>query len=223
MHDIPKKHLNGRTFFRLPVSESLSSNDYFKCLDLLKLLFKRDDFKNSTPGFYINYIGDQSVPNGSLRLNYFTIHASETINAIENFTKKNSDKLAIFRWEPEPNEIKNMPLAGYNEGEDETALKFRNVLNASTQIALDLLESDVQGSFRSIITNSMIEYCLNKTSPSTTLDHFFSQHSGFFRRLKEGSLDQEYWDSLVANFPNGWPFHVLANMLQVPEQVQFYR
>ena len=56
MNILNTNSLFGQKFFRFSDLQPLNTERYFSCLNLMKPLFKREDFKNSTPGFYINYI-----------------------------------------------------------------------------------------------------------------------------------------------------------------------
>src|SRR3989344_4357480 len=124
VYNLPKKHLNGRVFFSIPDLQLLTPEKYLDCIKLLKPLFKVSDFRDITPGFYINYIKDADVPNGGLRLNYYTANATETIKAIDNYANENSEKIVLFKLENASLDSYYWKDLIYYHGENRVGLHF---------------------------------------------------------------------------------------------------
>ena len=218
VYNLPKKHLNGRVFFSIPGLQLLTPEKYLDCIKLLKPLFKMPDFRDITPGFYINYIKDENVPNGGLRLNYYTVNATETIKAIEDYASENSEKIVLFKRE---NADTNKPPEEYNDGDNEKELRFRNFLNTNTQIALDVLESFEQP-FRVLVYHYRHFLLPNKMPPELVFEPTFSKYSDVFRKLKNASLDTYYWKDLIYyHGENRVGLHFLVNMVAVDENYTY--
>ena len=140
INKIPRQHLLGKEYFRLPDLGSLEGARYFDCIDFLRPLFEKPDFQESTPGFYLNWItnltqdGDENK--NSVRLTYFTISPSKAIEVIKNFEKENSDKIKIY-----DSKTKERPIEKGLIDFDEKQNRFWQFLNDYTKISLDLLEN----------------------------------------------------------------------------------
>lgn len=216
MNSLPLKHSLGIEFFRFSDLESLDANGYFDCLDLLRPLFKNSDFRNSTPGFYINHITNRKENDDdgkdSVRLTYFTVNAIETDGAIKNFVKMNSDKTRIY----EPKSSTRL-VAKELKSCDPKLLKFRKFLNAYTQIGLDLLEN-----FGRICTRRLVAKYRFDCHPHTPMwairpkpffEPVFSRHSQFFRQLNDDYSTNQLWEDLKRVDEYGIWLHFLVNML----------
>ncbi len=211
MNDLPAKHLLGIEFFRFGDLKSLDRETYFDCLDLLRPLFGKPDFKNSTPGFYINYITNIEKDNdggNSVRLTYFTVNAQETDDAIKNFVKMNSDKIGVYEAT-----TSRRPIKEDLESCDPKLLRFREFLNAYTQIGLDLLGNYGRQPTRDLIATYRFGYLLQGIFPRQIFEPIFSRHSDFFKQLKTASFDQEFWDDLTRWDSYEFWLHFLVNML----------
>jgi len=211
MNDLSAKHLLGKEYFRFSSLESLDANRYFDCLNILKSLLRDPDFKKSTPGFYINYITN-SIEDGddgknSIRLTYFTIDTSKTLELIENFEKTNSDKIRIYHSKTTERPNKNSASLCTEE-----ELRFRKFLNAYTQIGLDLLEN-----FGRLCTRRLVAtYRFNDfplPSPKSFFKSVFYKHSEFFRQLNNIYSAQQLWEDLDRKDSRGVWVHFLVNML----------
>jgi len=192
LYDLPQKHIVGRVFLRLRDKVSLDPDGYFRSVLMLRPLFERDDFSAATPGFYINYIRDPGTPTGSLRLNYFTIDCSRTIDAIGKFGTR-TDR-TIFKREPCD---ENKPLAEYNEGEDTAELRFRNFLDANTRICLDMLENFGAHSFQSLVAAYRFIFLPQGIPPESVFQSDFINHSQTFNELRRKGLDRMFWTDLL--------------------------
>ena len=215
MYNLPKNHINGGVFFGAPNPEFLSPDRYFVCMKLLKNLFESQEFKDYTPGFYINYIRDNDIPNGSLRLNYYTTDASKTIETIENFSKDKLKNFILFKRE---HADQNKPKEEYNDGDNGEELRFRNFLNVNTRIVMDLVDN-----FDTVLLQALV-FCYRhywlptKVRPNVIFEPVFAKHSKYFNELKNTSLDQNYWKDLVYLHRDKNPgLHFLVNMMTFPD------
>jgi len=214
LNKIPKQHLLGKEYFRLPGLESLEGDKYFDCIDFLRPLFEKLDFQESTPGFYLNFITNQLEDGddgkNSVRLTYFSISPSKTIEVIKNFENKNSDKIKIY-----DSKTKERPIKKKLIDFDEKQNKFWQFLNNYTKIGLDLLENYGREPSRKLIWEYRTCHLLERKFPKPFLEPVFSQNSEYFRKLKESSLDEQFWKDLVYNFGpgNGFGLHFLVNMM----------
>ncbi len=212
-------HTGGVEFFRFADLQSLDEARYFECMDSLRPLFENPDFKNSTPGFYINYISNQPDDGLiSLRLTYYTIDPAKTQENITKFVSNNKNGLALFdsKWtgRPEANQILSMP--------EKEEMDFRNFLNRNTQIALEVLKSFGVKQFRDLVLNYRHRQLLQGVPPAVIFKQVFEQHSGYYSQLKKDFLASEYWTGLIRLFHGQNPgLHFLVNMLALPE-AQYY-
>jgi hypothetical protein len=210
----PKQHLLGKEYFRLPDLESLEGDRYFDCIDFLRPLFEKPDFLESAPGFYLNWItnltqdGDDNK--NSVRLTYFTINPSKTTEVIKNFENENSDKIKIY-----DSKTKERPIGKDLIDFDEKQNRFWQFLNDYTKISLDLLENYGRESSRKLVWEFRTCHLLERKLPKPFLEPVFSQNSEYFRKLKEFSLNEQFWKDLVYNFGpgNGFGLHFLVNMM----------
>ena len=215
LNSLPKEHQLGIEFFRFPDLESLDPDKYFDCIELIRPLFESPDFKNSTPGFYINYITDEDDKKNSVRLTYYSLDATETYKAVANFVEKNKDKIKIFFSQkgtvrPDKKEFQT------HEGEE---LRFRIFLNTYTKIALDLLKNYGRQPSMELIYFYRHYFLPHKVPPEPILGIIFNNYSNFFKQLKNSSLDKQFWNDLVHNFGagRGPGLHFLVNMMAVKE------
>lgn len=219
MNDLPVTHLIGIEFFRFSNLKSLDIDNYFNCLDLLRELFKGPDFRNSTPGFYINFIRNKKEDGDdgkdSLRLTYFTIDTRKTDNTIKSFVRTHSGKIGIY-------ESKNSVRPASTElvSCDAKLLKFRKFLNTYAQIGLDLLAHSIPETRKLVAKYRSQRYSDQHYPPCGLIsskaffESFFSEHSIFFNRMGSQANenlweDLDYWDP-ERNQP--WD-HYLVNML----------
>ena len=215
MEKLPSKHLIGIEFFRFPDLRSLDCNDYFKCLDLIRPLLNNPDFKNATPGFYINYITNREDDGmNSLRITYYTINPGETQDAIRKFADQNADKIAIFNSRSSRRLSKNEPLQEIEDKE----LRFRNFLNINTQIFLEVVQEYGIAPLGELIYKYRYESLPQHTPPEVVLKPAFTR-SEYFRQLQDASVDKQYWKDLVSRFnTNDFGLHFLVNMSCVIER-----
>lgn len=210
MNNLPANHLLGIEFFRLADSKSLDSEGYFDCLDLLRTLFRKPDFENSTPGFYINYITNIEEGNdggNSVRLTYFTVDAQETDNAIKNFVKMNNEKIGVYEAT-----TTRRPITKDLENCDPALLRFREFLNTYTHIGLDLLENFGRLCTRRLIATYRFDDFPLPSSKSF-FESLFYKHSEFFRKLSNDYSAQQLWEDLDRKDSRGVWVHFLVNML----------
>lgn len=211
MYNLPENHINGRVFVRLSNSSALSADEYFSVIDKLRDLFNQEDFKNSTPGFYINYIkGTENAPNGGLRLSYYTTNASQTIKIIEDFISNHPD-LEIFEREHADD---SLPIDQYDGGSDESELRFRNFLNSNTHIVLDILDNFSVVNLRNFVNISRMILVPQRINPRRILEPIFKRHSGYFKELKEENKSDLYWEDLISIHRESDPgIHFLVNII----------
>lgn len=217
----------GVKFFRFSNLQPLNINGYFSCLNLIKPLFERQDFKDSTSGFYINYITNSEDGN-SVRLTYFTNNKAETSRAIKNFLNTNSN-IVLFPSKDSYESGKGNIAEGYG-GEN---LRFRRFLNAYTQIGLDLLGYNILYS-RRLAAEYRLNYSTQKISCKPLFESAFTKHSKFFNQLDTSSIEQlwkdlNFWHTIKnTNYVADWA-HFLVNMLlpgdftDIPYFVGFFR
>jgi len=213
MDVIPTKHSTGVEFFRLKKLQPLNADEYFKCLNVIKSLFKRADFCASTPGFYFNRITNTNDDKGnSFRLTYYTTDPVKTLESIHNFADNNNE-IAIFE-----SSDSNRPSANSLSEHDAEELRFRNFLNRNTKICLEILESYGEHSFQETVTWYRYIGLSQKIHPKLVFGPIFEKHSKYFNELKKNSLDDQYWEDLVfIHKGKNFGFHFMVNMLAVPE------
>ena len=221
---IPSRHILGKEYFRLPDLETLGGDRYFDCIDLLSPLLEKSDFRSSTPGFYLNFITnrieDEDDGKNSVRLTYFSISPSKTIEIIKNFEKGNEDKIKIYN-----SKTKERPSDDSLISFDEKQSEFWQFLNDFTQIGLDLLKNYGREASQKLIWEYRTRHLLERKIPKTFLEPVFSQNSEYFRKLKECSLDEKFWKDLVRNFGsgNGFGLHFLVNMMGMNDPPYYYK
>lgn len=214
LYNLPENHLGGRVFLGFVDRPSIDPDAYFQLVPTVKPLFGREDFSAATPGFYINYIRDQDLPNGALRLNYFTVDASRTIDSIENFVLQ-SGALAIVRTE---HADRTRPLDAYDEGRDKLELNFRNFLDANTRICLDMLANFGPHSFQSLIAAYRFIFLPQRVRPEEVLEDYFAEHSETYNQLKDSGLAGIFWNDLVhVHRGRDVGLHFLVNMVTLPD------
>lgn len=210
MNRVPIQHRGGRAFFKPPNSTILSESDYFLCLESLKLLFTEKDFKESTPGFYINRIDD------TLRLECYSINTKKTREVIENFAKKNNDKISLIRFEGldgnSPFDLENQSVERKHK-----ILQLRNCFNTSTQIVLDLLNKIGIGKTRQLFNTYNRFIPLGKL-PREFFEIEFNKNSDFYKNLNSNEINQ-FWRALLFYQPEilALGIHFPYNMLCIPE------
>lgn len=221
MNSLSVIHKQGIEFFRLSDLRTLNVDRYFDCLDLMRSLFEDPRFKNSTPGFYINYITNkrESGNDGgnSVRLTYFTIDAAETIMTIKDFEKNNSDKIRIY----ECKDTRRPNVNKITEECDEKLLRFRNFLNTYTQIALNLLENYGRLPTRKLITEYRLKHLQQNVPPNQFFETIFTKHSDYFVQLKDSFLANQFWQDLIRWDSHGFWLHFLVNML-LPNDLPYH-
>lgn len=214
LYDLPENHLGGRVFLGFHDRAIIDPDAYFRLIPSLKALFAREDFRASTPGFYINYIRDEDVPHGALRLNYFTVNASLTIDAIDDFVAQ-SGTLLIVRTE---HADRGRPLSDYDEGKDRVELNFRNFLDANTRVCLDMLENFGQHSFESLVALYRFVYLPRRIRPEEVFEEYFVTHSETFNQLRLSGLAGIFWNDLVhVHRGRDVGLHFMVNMVTLPD------
>lgn len=214
MHDLPQKHSFGTEFFRFSDLKPLSTDDYFKCLNLLSSLFRHPGFIASTPGFYINRRTNVTEDSGnSVRLTYFTTSPNDSLKTIHDFVSNNKE-IALFDSKessrPEPNT--SLPSV------DDELMRFRNFLNSNTCICLEVLESFGEHALQELVTLYRYDSLPQRLPPEFIFGNVFSEHSASFRKLKETSRDVQYWRDLVhLHLGSNFGLHFMVNMIAVPE------
>jgi len=221
---IPRQHILGKEYFRLPDLESLAGDRYFDCVDLLRPLFNRKDFQESTPGFYLNLITnileDGDDGKNSVRLTYFSVNPSKTIEIIKNFEHQNENKIKIYE-----SKTADRPLEKQLVDYSEEANKFWQYLNDCTKTGLDLLKNYGRESSQRLIWEYRSYHLLNRKLPKPFLEPIFNQNSEYFRRLRKNSLDEQFWQDLVRDFGpgNGFGLHFLVNLMGLNDPAYYYK
>lgn len=213
MDNLPTNHSTGIEFFRLSDLQPLNADDYFRCLNPIRSLFKDPEFCISTPGFYLNRITNVNDDKGnSVRLTYYTIDPAKTLESIDNFIDKN-DKMAIFK----SSDSSRPGTASLSEYDPEE-LRFRNFLNRNTQICLEVLEKYGEHSFQEVITWYRYVGLSKKIHPKLVFGPIFEEYSNYFNELKNNSLDNQYWEDLVfIHKGKNFGLHFMVNIVAVPE------
>lgn len=210
MNRVPLEHRGGRAFFQLPKAVISSEEDYFSCLRSLKPLFGEEDFKEATPGFYINCIGN------TLRLECYSINTKKTREVIENFVKKNDDKISLIRFEG-LDENSSFDLDSYPAERKSKILQLRNCFDASTQIVLDLLDKIGIEKTRALF-NEYNQFIPLGKLPKEFFEPEFSKNSNFYKNLNSNEVDQ-FWQALLFYQPEiqALGIHFPYNMLLVAD------
>ena len=220
MNRVPSRFSGGSAYFRLPDSETLDTEGYFKCLNLIKPLFARPDFRDSTPGFYINYIKDPNTPapKGSLRLSVFSVDGERTRKSIENFVGENSG-IKLFH-----NDV-STELPPEKEKSPEE-LEPWNCFDATTQIVLDLF--NVSGfnwnEFQDLVKSYRFNLLPQGIPAKEVFGSIFETYSKFYKQIKEVALDNEFWEALMSHYPaqSLLPMHMLVNMVLTYDDPRYY-
>ncbi|MGD1156451.1 MAG: hypothetical protein ABSA41_11540 [Terriglobia bacterium] len=211
----PAKYKNSSEFFRFPGLATLDPDAYFRCLDVLRRLFDDPDFKTSTSRFYFNYITNLKDDYlNSLRLVYDAIDPPKAQAAIRAFVEKNKDRIAIFEsaWTVRPDATQ--PWTS-EEGE---GARFRNFLYTNSRIFLDVIQKFGVRPIQELIYRYRYDSLAKRVPPENVLGETFGQ-SDYFRKLREVSLDKQYWNDLTHRFnDNDFGLHFLVNMSCVPER-----
>lgn len=212
-YNLPEKHTLGIEFFRFSNLQPLNADDYFKCLNLIKPLFKNSDFQAATPGFYINRITNIEDDHGdSVRLTYYTVNPLETIRAINDFATTNKE-VSLFNSK-NSNRPGNTSLTEYDGNE----MKFKNFLHRNTQICLEALEGYGISSFQELVARYRYDLLPQRIPPELILEPIFVKHSNYFNKLKDNSLALQYWEDLVYLHPgNNFGLHFMVNIVAMPE------
>ena len=217
MINIPGEYWYGIKYFRDSSLQPLTVRGYFTCLDNLRPLFMRSDFKDSTPSFYLNMrtyeVKDGGDNGDSVRLCYFSVNPQMTEKIIEDFAKNNHDKIGIYELPGDVRKInKNDPKSSYLINEP----RFRKFLYVYTQIGLDLLAPKVLLSFRLIMARYVPSFYRGTATDFHTFEDFLRQYSSFFCDVLDQHERNQLWKDL--NYcPSGercFP-HFLANMVAV--------
>jgi hypothetical protein len=210
LYSLPEDHLGGRVFLGFADRPITDPDAYFQLIPTIKPLFAREDFAAATAGYYISYIRDPDVPDGALRLNYFTVDASQTIDSIDDFVRQ-SGVLAIVRAE---HADRTKPLDEYDEGRDKLELNFRNFLDANTRIGLDMIENFGAHSFQSLVAAYRFILLPKRVRPEDALEEYYVQHSETFNQLTESGLAGIFWNDLVhVHRGRDVGLHFLVNMV----------
>lgn len=221
LYNLPENFLGGAVFLRLRGKATVTPDDYFWVMKFLRPLLARDDFSASTPGFYINYIRDTDTPTGALRLNYFSVDACKTLDAIEGFAR-DSGSVDVLREDPDNNRSKSQ--ADYNQGMFET--EFKNFLDANTRICLDMLENFGEHYFESLVAAYRFLSFPVQIPPRLAFEECFIKHSRAFNELRTNGLDTRFWDDLVRDYPDrGVGLHFMVNLVTLvdgPYDAQFH-
>lgn len=224
INKVPRQHRLGKEYFRLLDLETLEGDRYFDCIDCLRPLFEKPNFQEFTQGFYLNQItnlmqdGDDNK--NSVRLTYFSINPSKTIEVIKNFEKENSNKIKIY-----DSKTKERPSDDNLIDFDEKQSEFWQFLNDYTQVSLDLLKNYGREASQKLIWEYRTCHLLERKLPKPFLEPVFSQNSEYFRKLKESSLNEKFWKDLVHNFGpgNGFGLHFLVNMMGFNDPPYYYK
>lgn len=188
---------------------------YFVCLNNLKPLFKKTDFQDSTPSFYINYIRNDEIGNpGSVRLNYFTNNGEKTQKIINDFIQE-TPTVKLLYCEDSRKDPENNGRTAPEEGDNEE--RWRNFCRAYSYICLDLLYYNVQCS-RKLALNYRLNYLSQITFCKSIFEGIFKKHSHFFReQLKDHYFIKEFWEDLGGSWD-----HFLVNMLLPGEPHEYF-
>jgi hypothetical protein len=214
LYNLPPNHVGGRVFFAFRDRPAVDPDGYFQLIKGIRPLLAADAFTVSTPGFYINYIQDQDVPDGTLRLNYYSVNAPLTIDTIEAFAAA-SPVLTIVRRE---HADRSRPLESYDEGRDPAELEFRNFLNANTRVCLDMLANFGEHSFESLVATYRFIYLPQGVPPQEVFEPFFVGRSDAFNDLWEHGNLQRYWNDLIKVHPgSNVGLHFMVNLATLPD------
>ncbi len=217
MTKLPNQYTGGREFFRLADSRSLDIAGYFLCLTFLRPLLKNPEFIESTPGYYINIITVADDGSNSIRLQYYTVNPAETLELINKFVADNQDTISLFESKETARPNTNEPL----ETPSDEGYKFQNFLSTNTQIVLDVLESYGVEPLRKLIYEYRNIQLPQRVPPEAIFEPIFTEHSDFFRKLKQQSLDKQYWEDLCSCFKPApiydFGLHFLVNIVILPD------
>ena len=216
-------------FFRFADLQGLNVNRYFQCLRSIKpLLLENPDFKDSTPGFYVNRRTNEDDMGNSVRLTYFTSNEIKTRKAIQDFISANNN-LRLFCAKECRVDVRGNAISGDPNEE----LRFRMFANTYTNIGLDLLDQNVLLTFRNLVADHMKEFLIVSISKFRTfpppepleeinaeplLSPFLIRNSKFFREKLDASKRKQLWKDLIYCRSREICFpHFLANMFAVSD------
>lgn len=197
MRNLKENDFLGRVF--VDCSNLRPIDGYFTCVDLIRSIIERTDFKALATGFYIN-LGNNDL--NAVRFSFF----------IEN--KENAGKIAeIFRNESTVN------LIGYDQSKEVrfsdtyggTEINFRRFLHIYTQIGLDLLNYNILYS-RRLVAEYRLTYSPQRISCGSLFEPAFKKYSSYFNKLNN-SFVRQLWEDLNYWHPGGDWAHMLVNML----------
>lgn len=218
---IPSEHTSGVEFFRSPDLGSVdNAYKYFQLIENITPLLKSSDFKESTPGFYLNQITnvEDDVLN-SLRLTYYTTNPIKTLETIQAFMDQNSEKVKLFqsKWTGKPE-----PMGSFSTHSEEE-IAFRNFASINNSIALDLLENVGQAQLQLLVCQYRYVYLPSRISPKIFLENILMKLSKTYRELKKLGLDDQYWSGLVKQFHNNTiGLHLLVNFSLIKDLQEVY-
>lgn len=223
----------GVLFFRFSDLQGLVVNRYFKCLRSIKpLLLENSDFKDSTPGFYINWITNKNDDGGiSVRLTYFTNDEMKTKRAIQNFLLSSANNnIRLFC-----SKDCRVNITGNAASEDaEEELRFRIFSNVYTHIGLDLLWQDVLSAFRPIVASYMLKFSTllrnsgfslkeKEISAKDFFNHFLNKYSNFLKDELDSPKRNQLWKDLSYCPRSSLCFpHFLANMFAISDNGEIF-
>lgn len=214
---VPRKHANGFVCFRFAAKKILDFQDYFQCLNFIRPLFSMPSFKEMTPGIYVNYIKDPNagLPDGALRINYFSVDNLKTISAIDEFASHRT-QTQLFE---SGGAYKERSAA--METVDDRTLKFRNCLNDCTHIDFDLLDALGPEASGGLLFYYGAVVKPQNIVPQVFLRPVFARFSAYYRAMEENSFSDQFWSDVTTIFPVSptSPMHFLGNMLLGPYNI----
>jgi hypothetical protein len=81
-----------------------------------------------------------------------------------------------------------------------------------------VLEGYGEHSLQELVTRYRYICLPQRIPPELIFGPVFDHHSGYFKILKESSLDAQYWRDLVqVHLANNFGLHFMVNMVAVPE------
>jgi len=196
MHNLTENNFLGRVFVNC--SDLRPIDGYFTCVNLIRPILKKADFKSLITGFYINVAGNLN----SVRLSFFV----EDKDNVEKVTEilRNAGGVNLIRHDKASQEKFSDTYGG-------TEIGFRRFLHIYTQIGLDLLNYNTLYS-RRLVAEYRLTYSPQRISCRSFFEPALKKHSSYFNQLNNASA-QQLWKDLDFWYLGGDWAHMLVNML----------
>jgi len=197
MRNLKEDNFLGRVF--VGCSDLRPIDGYFACIDVIRPILKKADFKSLITGFYIN-IGNNDL--NAVRFSFFIKDKKDVEKIAKIF--ENESNVNLIRYDRASEEKFSDTYGG-------TEINFRRFLHIYTQIGLDLLEYDVLYS-RRLVAEYRLTVSPQRISCRSHFEPAFIRHSRYFKKLDSASVEQ-LWKDLDFWYPGGDWAHMLVNML----------